>query len=991
MTIKKRTHSNISDHEEDLVSNNHKKILSANTNNINNDRRGTSDVISENLEVEEEEDLAEENNLLSSSNFEWQRTISKVVKSVVSIHFSQVAPFDCDQALVSEATGFIVDADRGIILTNRHVVGSGPFVGFAVFDNHEECDLIPIYRDPVHDFGFLKFDPKKIEYMEVSALELKPSLASIGLEIRVVGNDAGEKLSILSGFISRLDRNAPDYGELTYNDFNTEYIQAAASASGGSSGSPVVNKDGYVVALQAGGSTEASTDFFLPLDRIYRALACIQENKPITRGTIQTQWLLKAFDECKRLGLTSDRESEFRSTFPDKFGLLVAETILKEGPASNKIEEGDVLISINNNLISSFIQVDDILDSSIGENIRVVVQRGGKEINFECKVGDLHQITPNKYVEVCGATFHELSYQMARLYAIPVRGVFLSSATGSFNLDKSEKVGWIIDSVDNKTTKDLAGFVEVMKKIPDRKRVMVTYHHLGDQHSPQVSSVYIDRHWSHEFRIYTRNDTTGIWDYAKLGEPIKPEPLVPKSAKFIDMELDSPQLSKVSHSLVMVSSIAAIPIDSISSDPVRLAGLILDAVNGYVVVSRRVIPHDCLDCFVTIAESIIVPASVIFLHPTQNFAIVKYNPKLVNANIESPIFSDRPLERNDKVTFIGQTSNGRLVSSPTKVSYISSFSVPSNLIPRYKATNLEAISIDCNISSRCYSGILCDEDDGKIRGLWLSFLGDRREDKENIYLMGLDITDILPVLNILRKNEKPYVHIVDAGFGSITPLQARIRGVPDEWIERMEQSSTTRIQFISVDRVSYTKEIKNRLYPGDVILAVNDKLVQSMRAVYGIVNTIPDKEITLKFKIVRNSTVVELPIKTIQVQETDSIVIFSGALVQEPHHAVLQAMTNLPSRVYVTFKSQASPATQYGISCTNFITHVNEMPTTNLQSFIKAIKTIPDNTYCKIRLVTFDNIPFAISLKTNYHYFPTTQLKKTLDTKEWVEETEAAE
>lgn len=73
-----------------------------------------------------------------ADSVEWQATIENVVRNVVSIHFCQTCSFDTDPAVSSEATGFVVDAERGYILTNRHVVGAGPFWGYCIFDNHEE-------------------------------------------------------------------------------------------------------------------------------------------------------------------------------------------------------------------------------------------------------------------------------------------------------------------------------------------------------------------------------------------------------------------------------------------------------------------------------------------------------------------------------------------------------------------------------------------------------------------------------------------------------------------------------------------------------------------------------------------------------------------------------------------------------------------------------------------------------------------------------------
>jgi hypothetical protein len=72
-----------------------------------------------------------------------------------------------------------------------------------------------------------------------------------------------------------------------------------------------------------GGAVSAASSFFLPLDRVLRALRLIQQSQPISRGTLQTVFKYTPFDEVKRLGLQADIEAAVRQLNPENTGMLV--------------------------------------------------------------------------------------------------------------------------------------------------------------------------------------------------------------------------------------------------------------------------------------------------------------------------------------------------------------------------------------------------------------------------------------------------------------------------------------------------------------------------------------------------------------------------------------------------------------------------------------------------------------------------------------------
>src|SRR6185369_4532592 len=440
----------------------------------------------------------------------WRATLERIAQSVVAIKIDSTRAFDTEWNTSAQATGFVVDAERGLILTNRHVVTPGPVTSEATFLNREEVQLYPVYRDPIHDFGIYRYDPKKLRFIRPRSLPLYPDGAQIGREIRVIGNNAGEQLSILAGTIAKLDRDAPEYGIGKYNDFNTFYLQAASGTSGGSSGSPVVDIRGRVIALNAGGANGAASSCYLPLGRVKRALELIQQGKTPSRGTLETVFTYTPYDELKRLGLSAATESAVRKAFPQLTGMLVVSEVLPGSPSDDALQPGDILTKVNGKYLAQFEPLDDISDSSVGKTVELELERGGKAISAKVPVTDLHSITPSSYVEFGDGVVHTLSYQQARHFNVPVKGAYVANpgyVLGAAGVPR----GAVISSFNSKDINTVDDLEAALKDLGDGDRASARFFTIDDPNGSQLRSVRMDRRWF-PARHCVRDDKQGIWD-----------------------------------------------------------------------------------------------------------------------------------------------------------------------------------------------------------------------------------------------------------------------------------------------------------------------------------------------------------------------------------------------------------------------------------------------------------------------------------------------
>lgn len=239
------------------------------------------------------------------------------------------------------------------------------------------------------------------------------------------------------------------------------------------------------------------------------------------------------------------------------------------------------------------------------------------------------------------------------------------------------------------------------------------------------------------------------------------------------------------------------------------------------------------------------------------------------------------------------------------------------------------------------------------------------------YHLGYAVPMMLPIVEQVRQGITPNLRIMSIETQTIQMSQARIMGVDDSWIERIGRENPERHQLFMVRKID--SGYSGGLIESDIILTLNGKLITRVDDL----NVQYDHEV-LEAVIVRKKQEVTVNVPTVPTTdlETKRAVIFCGAVLHRPHHAVRQQISKIHSDVYISGRVRGSPAYAYGLSPTNFITHVNGKSTPDLDAFLEEAKKIPDNTYFRLKVITFDNVPWVATMKKCEHYFPTMEFIK---------------
>ena len=270
----------------------------------------------------------------------------------------------------SLGSGVIVDAGRGLVLTNHHVVAKADTIRVSLGDGRTlKAELVG--ADPETDVAVLR-----VPASGLSALNLADSdRLKVGDFVVAIGNPFGLSQTVTSGIVSGLGRTG--LGIEGYENF----IQTDASINPGNSGGPLVNLRGELIgintAILAPSGGNIGIGFAIPVNMARAIMDQIVDHGAVRRG----EFGVVVQD------LTPDLVAAMK--IDNRQGALVSAVQPESAAAEAGLQDGDVILRLNGRPVVNGADVRNRFGLlRVGERVELAILRNRQPLTLTGTIGD---------------------------------------------------------------------------------------------------------------------------------------------------------------------------------------------------------------------------------------------------------------------------------------------------------------------------------------------------------------------------------------------------------------------------------------------------------------------------------------------------------------------------------------------------------------------------------------------------------------------------
>lgn len=344
-------------------------------------------------------------------------------------------------------SGVIINAEKGYIITNNHVIDNADKMTVKLEDGREFNAKL-VGSDPLSDVALIQVENPKnlteIKFADSDKLQ-------VGDFTVAIGNPFGLGQTVTSGIVSALGRSTGKSDEGYEN-----YIQTDAAVNQGNSGGPLINLKGELIGINtaiispSGGN--AGIAFAIPSNMANNLVSQIIEFGEVKRGMLG----------IKGGELNADLAKEFNISTQQ--GAFISEVLPDSAAAKAGFKAGDVITEINGQKIRSFSELRaKVATSGVGKEIELTYLRDGKEDKAKVTLqsdSEAKTTAENVIPSLKGAEFNNYSSK-------GMKGVEISNVEkGSIAEMRSLKKGDIIIGINRHSVENIADLRRILDAKP---------------------------------------------------------------------------------------------------------------------------------------------------------------------------------------------------------------------------------------------------------------------------------------------------------------------------------------------------------------------------------------------------------------------------------------------------------------------------------------------------------------------------------------------